>query len=177
MHARRLALVTEEEFLQLPESMQKVELIDGEVVMSPAPSFLHQEILRRLLLALGIWARGRRVTVGQSPLDIRFGPDRILQPDAFVLLDPVPLGHKGPLDRVPELCIEVISSDRLYDRVTKRMVYAAAGVREYWVLEHLPSIERFFGEGLSQIERIEDTLASPLLPGFSLPLEELYAGL
>ena len=43
------ALVTEAEFLSLPESMQRMELIDGEVYVPPSPSFLHQETLLSLI--------------------------------------------------------------------------------------------------------------------------------
>jgi Uma2 family endonuclease len=51
-----------------------------------------------------------------------------VQPDAFVLLDQVVArGHKGPIDHTPQLCIEVLSTERAYDRVTKRFLYAEAG--------------------------------------------------
>jgi Uma2 family endonuclease len=73
--------------------------------------------------------------VGQAPLDVRFGHGRILQPDVFVLFDRIPFDHEGPLDRVPELCIEVRSSRPSYDRLTKRTIYADAGVRELWTVE------------------------------------------
>ena len=113
-----LVRATEAEFLGFPESMQKIELIDGDVVRSPAPTVDHQEILRRLLFEISAWARGRAVFVGQSPCDVRFGPERILQPDAFVILERIPRSWKGPITRVPELCIEVFSRDIAYDRMT-----------------------------------------------------------
>jgi len=47
--------VSEAEFLALPESMDKVELVDGEVVVAPAPSVKHQEILGRILFAFRLW--------------------------------------------------------------------------------------------------------------------------
>ena len=82
MHASARTLVSESEFLALPESHDKVELIDGEVIVSPSPTFWHQEVLRRLVHRLSRWADGRPdVTIGQSPLDVRFGRDRILQPE------------------------------------------------------------------------------------------------
>src|SRR5687767_12298865 len=76
-------LVTEKEFLSLPETTDKIELVDGEVIVSPSPSYWHQEILGRLVLALRSWAGRQRkqITVGQAPLDVRFGRNRILQPD------------------------------------------------------------------------------------------------
>src|SRR5262249_1470889 len=140
-------LMTEEQYLRLPESMSKMELLDGEVVREPSPDFWHQELLSRIVLALNRWAERQEhpVTVCQSPLHVRFARGRILQPDAFVLFDEVSPSHKGPLDRIPELCIEVLSSDRVHDRVTKRMIYAASGVREYWVVDQAGIVERWFG--------------------------------
>jgi Uma2 family endonuclease len=89
MEPRPHTFVSEAEFLSLPETLDKVELIDGEIIVSPSPTFWHQELLRRIVYALGSWAGGQPgpVTVGQAPLDIRFGSGRILQPDAFVLFE------------------------------------------------------------------------------------------
>lgn len=175
---KRIELVSEEEFLSLPESMNKIELIDGEVIVPPAPTFGHQEVLSRVAFQLRSWAAGCAipVTVGQSPLDIRFAPDRILQPDAFVILERVPLTHKGPLDRIPEICIEVLSGDRLYDRVTKRLIYAAAGVQELWLVAPAGVIERWSGAGLERREELRDLLRSPLLPEFELTIPSLFEG-
>ncbi len=169
------ALVSENEFLALPESGEKVELLDGEVVESPSPSFWHQETLRRLLTALGNWADGRAVTIGQSPLDVRFGEGRILQPDACVFLETIPRDHEGPIDVVPSLCIEVISTNRTYDRVTKRYVYSEAGVAEYWVVEPDRYVERWHGPQLRLREEVRGQLTTPLLDGFDCDLAKLFA--
>jgi Uma2 family endonuclease len=79
-------LTTEAEFLSLPESNQRIELVDGEVIVAPSPTLRHQEILGRVYEALRAWTRGQGVdvTVVQAPLDIRFALGRILQPDAMV---------------------------------------------------------------------------------------------
>lgn len=176
MKTPRPTLVSESEFLSLPPSMERIELIDGEVIVSPPPGPWHQELLARIVVALRSWAatQARPVFVGLAPLDVRFGSNRILQPDAFVILDVVPLDGCGPIERVPEVCVEVLSSNRAYDRLTKRQVYAAAGVREYWVVEPSGVIERWHGEGLNEAEELTDRLTSALLPGFSLALGPLF---
>jgi Uma2 family endonuclease len=170
-------LVSEKDFLGLPESTDKIELVDGEVVVSPSPTYWHQEILMRLVGALRAWAakQKRQITVGQAPLDVRFAPGRILQPDAFVLFARVPRGHTGPIDKLPALCVEVLSDDRLHDRVTKRLLYAAAGVTEYWIVEPAGVVERWSGGGLARAEELRDRLTSPVLPGFSLDLRRLFS--
>lgn len=169
------ALVSEAEFLALPESTRRVELIDGEVVVPPSPSFWHQEVLGRLVSSLRRWARGREVTVAQAPLDVRFGPDRILQPDAMVFLHALDRDAPTPVDVVPELCIEVLSTDRAYDRVTKRFIYAEAGVAEYWIVDAGRGVERRDGPGLARIEVVTNELTTPLLPGLAVDVAALLA--
>jgi len=171
-------LVTEAEFLRLPESNQRIELVDGEVIVSPSPTLWHQEVLSRLVVELRAWARRQESPhlVGLSPLDVRIAPGRIVQPDAFVVLGyRVGRDHVGPLDRVPDLCVEIVSSDRVYDRVTKRLLYAAAGVREYWVVDPVGVVERWSGAGLVETEELRARLTTPLLPGFELDLDALFA--
>lgn len=176
MSLSRPALTSEEEFLALPETMDRLELLDGEVILSAPPSVWHQELLSRIVHRLRAWQE-RSPTVafiGQAPLDVRFAPGRILQPDAFVILGDVPLDHEGPLDRVPDLAIEVLSTNRAYDRLTKRIVYTTSGVRELWLLDPGGLIERWSGQGLNEAEEITTTLTTPLLPGLELDLEALF---
>jgi Uma2 family endonuclease len=173
------ALVTEAEFLALPESNQYIELIDGEIVVPSSPTFRHQVVLGKIVFALTQWAHAQSLpaTVAQAVLDVRFGPGRILQPDAMVFLEQLPLDTATPIDRIPALCLEVLSTDRVYDRVTKRSVYAEAGVREYWLVDAGSKVvEQRSGSGLTDVEWREDTLASPLLPGFVLDLKRVFAG-
>jgi Uma2 family endonuclease len=170
-------LVSEAEFLQLPESNERIELLDGEVFLPPSPSFRHQQLLRRIVRALEDWAESRepKVTVGMAPLDVRFARGRILQPDAFVIAGTIDPSHEGPIDIVPTLCIEVLSANRAYDRMTKRLVYAEAGVAELWTVEQDGVVDRWYGDRLSQCERHEEQLTSDVLPGFLLPLDALKA--
>jgi Uma2 family endonuclease len=171
------AYVSEVEFLALPESTQHIELVDGDLIVAPTPTLLHQTLVTRIVHALLSWAEtsSAAVTIAQSPLDVRFAPGRILQPDAMVFLEVLPLDVAMPIERIPALCIEVLSSDRTYDRVTKRYLYAEAGVREYWVVDPAGVFERRSGPALGGHELCEGELASPLLAGFALDLSRLFA--
>jgi Uma2 family endonuclease len=156
--------------------MDRIELLDGEVIVSPSPSIWHQELLSRVVHRLRSWQESTSATVfiGQAPLDVRFGTGRILQPDAFLCLEEIPLDLEGPLNRSPDLCIEVLSTNRAFDRLTKRLVYATSGVRELWLLEPGGAIERWSGQGLNEAEVLTATLTSPLLRGFELDVEALF---
>jgi Uma2 family endonuclease len=78
--------VSEEEFLALPESMDRIELIDGEVFLPPSPNPRHQLVLGRLFRVFAGWADAHAPAfVGLAPLDVRLAPGRIVQPDLFVI--------------------------------------------------------------------------------------------
>ena len=92
--------VTEEEFLQLPESTDRVELIDGEIHVAPSATAEHQLILQELGYQLSTWIRRLdkpRPAMRYAPCDVRFGPDRILQPDLFVILGGLPRHASMPI--------------------------------------------------------------------------------
>jgi Uma2 family endonuclease len=170
-------LVSEREFLALPESMRPAELVDGELIEAPSPSFWHQEVLSRLVMALRAWAQRSPtpVTVVQSPMDVRFGAGRILQPDAMVFLTALDRDIAAPLERIPEICVEVLSTNRSHDRVTKRFLYAEAGVIEYWLVDPAGVVERRSQAGLMRLEEFDAQMTTPLLPGFALDVAALFA--
>jgi Uma2 family endonuclease len=110
-----------------------------------------------------------------APLDVRFGAGRILQPDLLVFLDPLPRGVKTPIERIPDLCVEVVSRRHAYDRITKRRMYAEAGVREMWtIIGSQRLVERWTGDGLATLEECRERLTTPLLPGFELDVRGLF---
>ena len=92
----------------------------------------------------------------------------------MVFLEALDHDVASPLRRIPELCVEVLSSNRTYDRVAKRFMYAEAGVVEYWIVDPAGIIERRTGAGLARREEIADRLTSELLPGFELDVAELF---
>ena len=75
--------------------------------------------------------------------------------------------------------VEILSSDRRRDLVRKRQLYAAAGVPEYWIFDPVNDdatlLELRDGE-YSQRDRLTaaDTLTTPLLPGLSIPLADVF---
>lgn len=123
----------------LPDDGQRYELIDGIVHVTPAPALNHQLIAGHLHHLLKLYLRGS--PAGRpliSPSDVRRG-DRTrnrVQPDVFVVrlvdakLPPYPFAMADLL-----LAVEVPSpNDPMYDYQTKRALYVANGIPEYWVL-------------------------------------------
>jgi len=170
--------MSEAEYLALPESKLRVELVDGLVVCEPGPTDGHQRLLQCVYDSVHAWtgSLARAPTVRWAPLDVRFGPNRILQPDLFVFLEPLPRDVKTPIERIPDLCVEIVSRRHAYDRVMKRQMYAEAGVRELWtVIEKQRLVERWTGPGLATLEECRVRLVTPLLPGFEMDVEGLFA--
>lgn len=168
-------LISEEEFLALPETHERLELIDGEVYPSPSPVAAHQALVLDLGSELRLWARrSPPASVGLAPLDVRLAPGRIVQPDLFVLLGGAP-PREGIVHGVPELVVEVLSERRGYDRLTKRLIYAEAGVREYWMVDRWRGVIEV-AHGLTTVAEVEETLESALLPGFTLDVKALFRG-
>ncbi len=123
----------------MPEDGHRYELIDGTLLVTPAPDTRHQRCVARLLIVLGT-AAGTDVDVLPAPYDWVAGPSTLFQPDVLVARR----GDLGPkrLERPPLLVIEVLSpSTRRIDLATKRMAYADAGVAGYWIVDpEVPSL-------------------------------------
>ncbi len=182
-HADRIRL-TYEDLLGFPDDGRRHELIDGEHYVTPAPTPRHQELLGRLHLALGTYLRGSPVgKLYFAPVEVVLSDHDVVEPD-LLFVSNARLGIIGSLVRgAPDLAVEIVSpSSRRTDEVTKRRLFERAGVGEYWVVD--PEIEvvkiyrRTEAGAFTRSEELRreagDALATPLFPGFSLALQELF---
>ena len=121
----------------IPDDGKRYETVYGELLVSPSPRELHQRVLGRLFLELGLYLR--TVPAGAlytSPADISWGPDILVQPDLFVvdLLE----ARTAEWNKMQTLllAIEVLSpSTSRHDRFTKRRLYQSVGIPLYWVVD------------------------------------------
>jgi Uma2 family endonuclease len=119
-----------------------------------------------------------------EPFDLFVPGAEPVQPDLQVLLPGgrVRVGGRG-VEGPPDLVVEILRpSNRRHDLLTKRALYAKAGVREYWIVdpdERTVSILVLAGEELreDQVATADDAVSSPLLPAASFPTAALFAGL
>jgi Uma2 family endonuclease len=135
--------LTYEHYRLLPEG-ERHELLDGDLVLTPAPGSLHQIALLRLLPALQRAAASSRPgLVGVAPWDVILDGATVVQPDLFFVEEGrleiiAEEGVRGP----PDLVVEVLSPSTLdRDRVIKRDLYARFGVNELWIAD--PEARRF----------------------------------
>ena len=86
------------------------------------------------------------------------------------------------MNAAPEIVIEILSAGReriSRDRITKRQLYGRHGVKEYWIVDSgNRSIEIYRpadqGFELAAMPRYDESITSPLLPGFSCPLSKIF---
>jgi Uma2 family endonuclease len=177
--------LTYDDFLRFPDDGKRHELIDGVHYVTSSPNLKHQVILGNLYLPIGTWlethAHGRLFL---SPFDVIFSEFDVVEPDllfigAARLADILtPLNVRG----APDLVVEIGSrSTRRRDETIKRTLYERAGVDEYWIVDPVLDavhVHRRLGARYAPVENLlrhhEETLRTPLLPGFDLPLRRIF---
>lgn len=125
---------------RLPEIGLRYELIEGTLLMSAAPSRLHQLMATRLCEVLTTACPPELVTLA-GPVEVQVGPTTLLQPDALVVRSGDVLVSRDEAPP-PLVVIEVASpSTRRIDEGSKRRAYRTAGVGAYWMADpHVPSV-------------------------------------
>jgi Uma2 family endonuclease len=173
-----------EDILRFPDDGRRYEIIEGDLYEMPSPTSVHAAtIINLIALLLPIVAR-LRGRVFTAPLDVFIPGGDPVQPDVLVVLPDgnarVELrGIEGP----PELVIEVVSpSNRGRDLLTKRSLYARAGVREYWLVDpdartlEILTLDRDAFH-LAAAASGDETPVSPLLGSLPARVNDLFAGI
>jgi Uma2 family endonuclease len=128
--ANRLTLADLE---AMPDDGRGYELIGGAIVVTATPGPSHQRVSRRLLMLLET-ATPPGHEVFDAPIDLELPGEQRVQPD-LVVVPASSVGEKR-LTLPGLLVIEIVSSgSKTQDTVTKRAVYAAAGIPAYWIVD------------------------------------------
>jgi Uma2 family endonuclease len=120
----------------LPEDGNRYEVLDGALLVSPAPSFRHQRAVRLLVEILAPYTRANEIgETLTSPADIELSPTRLVQPDVFVIPAEIKTTSWQDITTLL-LSAEVISpSTARWDRFDKRTAYQEKAIPEYWVVD------------------------------------------
>lgn len=170
----------------LPDNGNRYEIIDGELLVTKAPHWKHQETCGRVFSALDAWSQSTGVgRAAINPGIIFTDADNVI-PDVVwasnerlaTLLD-----DAGHLTAAPELVVEVLSpgvENERRDREAKLKLYSSRGVQEYWIVnwqKHQIEIYRRERATLKLIATLfmNDKLTCPLLPGLESPVARLFA--
>ena len=125
--------LTRTDLADVPDDGHRYELLDGSLLVTPAPSPRHQTVVLALARRL-VEAQPQGLWVGIAPVDVVLREDTVLQPDIVVTrVDDV---RDDGVHGTPLLVVEVLSpSTRHLDLGSKRGRYEAHGVPSYWVVD------------------------------------------
>ena len=174
------------EFLNLPDldEYRWLELDDGALYFMPRPRRIHQYVSIILSHYLVAYLRSFDSLPAEihSELVVIISQElgRVLIPDLSVFLrEPGDTSDISAAGNIPDIAVEILSTDRNRDLVRKRQIYAEAGVREYWIFDPVNDTALLLElQGDQYVERAKltatDTLTTPLLPGLAIPLAEIF---
>ena len=172
-----------EDYQNLPESETKrYELLEGELVMVPAPNWFHQSIARILFKFLDNFVGENSLgEVRFAPLDVVLSDEIVVQPDIiYISKQRAKIIRKGEVRGAPDLVVEILSpATAKRDRTTKKTLYARYGVTEYWLVDpetNTVEVLKLTARGYRRagVYSEKETLRSPLLPGLGIPLNKVF---
>jgi len=168
------------DYLSTPEdTSRRYEIVDGELFVTAAPRFRHQQVVSNLIELLRGFTRPLRLgEVVPGPITVHLHDELVVEPDLiFIRADR--LGIVGPEGRVegpPDLAVEILSpSNRSYDRNLKRKHYLENGIPELWILdadEHTVEVWKPGAKGPAVVHDVLEWRVSG--HRFEISLEEVF---
>jgi len=166
----------------LPEDRQRHELVDGELLMTPAPKPKHQRVLARLHLSLARHTgEGRLGEVFIAPIDVVFEDYTVVEPDLlFIRAERADIVGEDAIHGAPDMVAEILSPSTFYNDLRVKMnVYGRFGVEEYWIVDpEKETIDVFRLSGakleLARQFTVDAVLESPLFPDLRLAVKGVF---
>jgi Uma2 family endonuclease len=177
-------LITAKEFAALPDDGKRYDLVKGALVEMGRPKPRHGHLAIRLGSAVNVFVDSHNlgIVTTESGYVLARDPDTVVGPDVAFLskarLEKPDLDEYIPL--APDLAVEIVSpNDRAQEINDKVNAYLAAGTRLVWTLyPDSQEVHVHQGNGTIQVIKIDGVLdGGDALPGFTLPLREIFKGL
>lgn len=164
---------------------KRYEIIDGELLVTRAPHFRHQDVASKLNTRLGVWSEDTGLGSPVQAPGVIFTDVNAVIPDLVWASKEClsnGLDDSGHFTIAPELIVEVLSegeTNRARDKKIKLKLYSLHGVQEYWIVNwRLKELEVYRRKDaiLQKVATLQmpDTLTSPLLPGFECAIADLF---
>ena len=178
-HGTRMTLA---EYRDLPETDGGVwELINGELYQMPSATAEHQFLMDFLVRMINNLMTDVQPTPGLAFSNLGLALSDLYAPTPDIIYlryENLSLINGNMVEGIPDLVVEILSSDRNRDLVMKRDLYAGAGIPEYWTIDPvndvLTVLELSGGEYVERTLGRNDILTTAAIPGFALPLEQLF---
>jgi Uma2 family endonuclease len=177
--------LTHEDLVSLPDDGNRYEIINGELIVTPAPLVRHQRVVVNLAVLLRLFLTQHNIgEVLVAPFDVVLGPNDVVQPDLLVIGSEQGRlkDSQNAFEGSPRLVVEILSpSSQRTDLVRKMALYARTGVPEYWMVDperHEIAINVLAGGVYVPVAQDEfGAMASRVLPGLRLDPTEVFADL
>lgn len=174
----------------MPDSDTRYEIIEGELFMSKQPHWHHQTTCGNIYAWLHQWSIASKLGQASVNPGVIFGEYDAVVPDVVWMsharLDAL-LDEAGHVIGAPELAVEALSpggDNERRDRELKLKLYEQQGVQEYWIvdwrLRQVTVYRRAHSTAAAGRLHLEftlfanDTLTSPILPGFSCQIADFF---
>ncbi|MCU1336975.1 MAG: hypothetical protein JWO19_2556 [Bryobacterales bacterium] len=171
-----------EEFDNYPfEEDKRYELDEGELIEMTRPAYRHNQVLQNLLVELVLYFRKNQI--GQALISenlYALSPNTRLAPDVAVILGDhrEELRNAKVIHIIPDMAAEVLSPSETTTMIHRKLKHCfQAGVKEVWLIDPgTQEVEIWTGPALPEPALAgKDSLTSALLPGFALPLTDLFS--
>jgi len=173
---------TYQDYSEIPDDGNRYQIIEGELIMSPAPFTKHQRIVRKIIFALLKFIEEEQTgELFFAPTDLVLNNSNVVQPDIlFILNENLNIITEKNIKGVPDLIIEIISpATGYYDLSGKKDLYEKFGVQEYWIVDPMKQridIYLNFEHKFELHQRLEKKgiVKSNILKGFEIDLETIF---
>ena len=176
--------LTYEDYLLFPEDGLRHEILDGEHYVTSAPSRWHQTASANLTyFFVGFLRRNPMGRVFTAPFEVVLSEHDVVHPDLlFISNEHLDILTEKNVEGAPDLVIEILSdTTRRRDETLKRGIYERFGVLEYWLVDPQRRTVRIcrrssagFVAALDLSAAAGDVLATPLLSGLEIPVNEIF---
>ncbi|MBX9257182.1 Uma2 family endonuclease [Desmonostoc muscorum CCALA 125] len=163
----------------------RYEIVDGELFMTRAPHFKHQQTCGIIFQQLNIWSESTGLGEAVINPGVLFSESDNVIPDVVWVTKEtlaLTLDEAGHLTGAPDLVVEVLSSsneDLRRDKEAKLKLYSTRGVKEYWIADWRSRKLEVYRREDNQLKLVatlfsNDNIISPLLPGFSCTVNQFF---
>ncbi len=185
--------LTFDQWQALPETKQRCEVVDGVLLMPPSPTPEHQILGLRIIRPVSLFVEENGLGLAiMAPCDVLISkePLRVRQPDIFYLSAAragvrreSDLADIQRIESPPDLVVEILSPSNTRRQIQEKLAdYRSIGVPECWLV-NFPArtieVLRLTPQSATTIATygIADTLQSQILPGFALPIANIFGPL